>query len=288
MNAPAKTAIAPGHYPDMSNSDYHAGSGVSKSGVSKLLKSPAHYWAAYMDPENESKDPTPAMVMGSLTHTLVLEPEKLESEYIVAPEISRRSKAGKEAWEKFTAEAGSRQIISQEQLDQAKRIREAVAAHSFAGPALSGGKAEHSFFWEDELTGVLAKCRPDYIRELPAGVVLLDVKTTDDASASAFAKTCANFGYHISAAMTMDGYEAVTGIRPLAYKFVVIERDKPFGIAVYDLEQPAVALGREQYQTALSIYRECVESGAWNAYPENSQTINLPVWAYPKEWREYA
>lgn len=274
MNSPEQFL---GHYPDLTNEQYHRGPGVSKSGVMKLARSPLHYFADRYSP---SKEPTPAMVMGSLTHTLSLEPHKLDAEYIVAPDISRRSNAGKDAWNEFQKQAEGKQIISQEQLNEARKIASAVKTHPFAGPALSGGFAEHSYYWIDELSGVLAKCRPDYVKNLKSGVVLLDLKTTDDASVESFAKTCSSFGYHVSAAMSMDGYEAVTGIRPLAYKFIVVERSAPYGIAIYEMETRAIAKGREIYQDALCTYRECQSSGDWRGYPVNTQIIDLPAWSY--------
>lgn len=277
MNAPEKFLPEPGHYPDMPNGVYHSCAGVSKSGVMLINRSPAHFMASKQGPK---KYPTPMMAMGSLIHTLALEPEKFTAEYIVAPEISRRSNAGKDAWNRFQEEAGDRQIISQEQLDEAHKAFAAIRTHQFAGPALSGGKAEQSYFWTDALSGVLAKCRPDYVRELSSGHVLLDLKTTDDASPEAFSRACANFGYHVSAAMSMDGYEAVTGIRPLAYKFVVVERSAPYGIAVYELEQRAIQKGRYIYQDALCVYRECSETGEWFGYPPQTKVIDIPAWSY--------
>ena len=276
MNAPAKGFIpAPGHYADLDIKTYHSCDGVSKTGVMKLRRSPAHFKAT-----DSEKDPTPALVMGSLGHTMILEPHKLHDEYIVAPEISRRSNSGKDAWAKFQQEAGDRQIISAEQLEQVKLIQSAVRAHPFAGPALSGGHSEQSYFWHDPLTGVLCKCRPDYVKTTRSGDWLLDLKTAEDASPEAFAKACANFGYHISAAMSLDGYAHVTGRLPLAYLFVVVEKSAPYGIAVYQLEQSAIEHGRDQYQDALCLYRECESTGEWGCYPVKTQTIDLPKWAY--------
>ena len=276
MNSEVKVVIEPGHYPDMPNSVYHRAPGISKSGISLILRSPAHYRYAVFG----SKEPSPSILMGSLTHTLVLEPHKLWMEYIVAPEISRRSNAGKDAWNDFQQQAEGMQIVTQVQVDEAQKIAAAVKAHPFAGPALTGGKAEQSYFWVDEFSGARAKCRPDYVKEVSSGVVLLDVKTTEDASPEGFARTCSNFGYHVSAAMSMDGFEAVTGIKPLAYKFVVIERNAPYGIAVYDLEDRAIAKGRELYLDGLCIYADCKAKGVWPGYPTNSTTIDLPAWSY--------
>jgi len=266
----------PCRFANLPNSQYHQSEGVSKSGVMLLLRSPQHYRAAY----ETSREPTPAMLLGSLVHTLVLEPEKFESEYAIAPQVDKRTKAGKAEWESFDAACGEKAIVTPAQLEQAQAMAAAVRFHQFAGPALTGIEAEHSFYWHDAESGVLAKCRPDAIKTVASGLVLLDLKTTDDASPQAFAKTCAAHGYHVSAAMSMDGVEAVTGQRPLSYRFVVIERNPPYGIAVYELEDQAVSFGRMLYRSALQVFRDCTDIGEWKGYPTATQKIDLPKWAY--------
>jgi hypothetical protein len=58
---------------DMPAEKYHAVDALSKSMMTKILKSPAHYRAAL----DEHQEPTKSMQMGTAIHTAVLEPQLL-------------------------------------------------------------------------------------------------------------------------------------------------------------------------------------------------------------------
>ena len=67
----------------MSNAEYHALDYVSKSHLDEVNKSPFHYWDKYINPNRVIQEPTKQMILGSAFHTLVLEPELFDKEYIV-------------------------------------------------------------------------------------------------------------------------------------------------------------------------------------------------------------
>lgn len=73
--------MEPGIYPDIPNSDYHKGPGISKSGLDLIAKSPAHYYHA-VNAANDN-EPTAAQALGTAFHTLLLEPEVFKKEYVV-------------------------------------------------------------------------------------------------------------------------------------------------------------------------------------------------------------
>jgi exodeoxyribonuclease VIII len=100
----------------MENADYHAHPAISKSHLDLIARSPLHYWARFLDPKRVIPEPTPAMRIGSAVHTHVLELDKWDTEYTVAPDgLDRRTKAGKEAWAAFEAEsANGRTVLSRD------------------------------------------------------------------------------------------------------------------------------------------------------------------------------
>ena len=70
--------------PDIPNEVYHADrSCVSTSGLKKILRSPAHYQASLA---SANRKETPAMFLGTATHSRLLEPELFEQELMVAPD----------------------------------------------------------------------------------------------------------------------------------------------------------------------------------------------------------
>jgi len=79
------TATAkPTHYssilPDLAAAEYHRHPAVSKHGLDAFRKAPA----LYVHERQTHKDPTPAMLFGSLYHTVILEPEKADAEWMKA------------------------------------------------------------------------------------------------------------------------------------------------------------------------------------------------------------
>lgn len=87
--------MKPRIYHDISNEDYHAGDGVSKSQLDMVAKNPALLqWinAAPVDTEKLK-----ALDMGTALHCKLLEPEEFSKRFILAPEFNRRTTAGKEA-----------------------------------------------------------------------------------------------------------------------------------------------------------------------------------------------
>lgn len=265
----------------LSNAEYHALPSVSSSMLKTILRSPAHYADAYLS-EKPRKEPTASMVLGSLTHTLFLEPEQFNSEYIIATAWDARTKEGKAVRDAFLAAAEGKTVITQEQHDTARMMAKALRGHAI-NEAMTDGNAEASIFWTDDHTGLACRIRPDYhiapSDVWPAGLII-DVKSTDDARAEAFARTCVNFGYDLSAAMYCDGFQQhyVTTEPPL-FLLLVVERDSPHAVACYECSPEMLDKGNEKYRKAMQLLADSTASGEWPAYDEGIQLLNLPKWA---------
>jgi len=278
----AKTEIpASGMILGLSNADYHSMSSVSSSQLKTILRSPAHYRAAYLDGAPR-KEPTASMVLGSLTHTLFLEPENFGSEYIIAPECDRRTKEGKAVYAAFQDAAEGLTIITAEQLQTAQAMANALCGH-IIHEAMTGGHAEASIFWTDEVTGLACRIRPDYhippCETWPTGLII-DVKTTDDARPEAFSRTCVTYGYDLSAAMYCDGFQQHYGTdEPPLFLLLVVERDSPHAVACYECSPEMLDKGNEKYRKAMQLLADSTASGEWPAYDEGIQLLNLPKWA---------
>jgi hypothetical protein len=261
----------------MSNDDYHASEGISKSGLDLIAQSPLHYWAKYLDPQREAREPTPAMRLGTAIHTAVLEPDRFAKEFRVAPIVDRRTKDGKATWEAFTArcEESGHQVISASDYDICRRITDRVRSHPTAQMLLDTGSAEQSAFWVDEETGVLCKCRPDWLTRN----VILDLKSTTDASPQAFQRSAWSYRYHVQAAWYLDGIAATTGKPRDAFVFAAFEKDQPFACAFYYADDAMIEAGRTEYRRLLRVYADCLKSNDWPGYPLTLEPLAPPAWA---------
>lgn len=249
----------------MKSEDYHKHHALSCSGVKELLRSPAHY-QAYLNREQKE---TPAMFLGTAAHCAILEPDRFKEEYILGIDADKRTKE----WKVFVAENTDKIILSKAEWHQVDSIAGAVLTHPTAGKLFTKGIAEESYF--SELEGVTVKCRPDYI--FPHLGICVDLKTTIDASEKEFKKSCANFKYHIQHAFYRDVLASI-GIIIENFIFVAVEKSPPYGVGVYELDEDAFSLGREQYQKALEIYKQAKEKEAWEGYTSDIIQLSLPAW----------
>lgn len=284
----ARPFISPGFYPDLSNSDYHGSQGVSSTQLKTLLKrTPAHLLHG-MSSEHES---TAAMNLGTAVHTLVLEPEKFDSEIMVAPKVEKRTNAGKAEWAAFEAQSNGKTIITAEQYEKASAMADSVRSHPIARILIDDAITESSIFWwykstdadDDTWFKELAKVRPDGLCK--SHPVIFDVKTTTDASFSEFARTIEKFGYDTSAAFYKEGVNQCEELLELTgriaytkFVFIVVESEDPFLCALYEMSEEWLDLGRAKFRRAMHTLKRAREND-FPGYPEEVRIIEPPTWA---------
>jgi hypothetical protein len=265
----------------MNNTDYHAHSAVSKSHLDQVARSPLHYWARYLDSNRMVPEPTPAMAIGSAVHTHVLELDQWDARYVSAPDgIDRRTKAGKAEWEAFTTAATGRTVLPKADADLVMRMAHSVFTHPAAAMLLAlPGKAETTHMWTDAATGLQCKCRPDWLTD--DGRLLVDLKTTEDAGRG-FAKSIAQWRYHVQASWYLDGIEQATGTRPEQFLFLCVEKKAPYAVAVYAADAEMIAAGAQTAARDLDVLATCKAAGAWPGYSDQIEPISLPPWMLPR------
>ncbi len=264
---------------DMSSEDYHALDALGSSGLRKLGKSPLHYFGTTLDPQRPFAAASDAQLSGTLAHCALLEPDALVTRYAVKPPgHDGRTREGR-AWN--VAHAG-RTIIHADQLATAQYQAHQIRALPEIGPLLEQGAPEVSAFWVDQRTGVHCKCRPDWVSPVdmdPAGVVLLDLKTTQDASEAGFARSIWNYGYHLQAAWYVDGFELASGLMVLGFVFVCVEAEWPHAASAFMLDDRAMDLARARNRELVDLYAACRAAGEWPGYASTIRPISLPAWA---------
>ncbi len=199
--------MKPGIYFDISNEDYHAGDGVSKSQLDMVAKNPALLKWVQAAPEDEEKKS--ALDMGTALHCLLLEPGEFDKRFIVSPKFDRRTKQGKADEEAFLRDVADMGItvLDAEQWRKLELMRDSAMAHPAARWMLEApGYCEASMYWNDEETGELCRIRPD--KWLNEHNVIVDVKKVADMDR--FARHIEEFRYHVQDAMYREGAMRVT------------------------------------------------------------------------------
>lgn len=271
------TPPTPGIHADIPMQDYHDGPGVSRSDLMLVDRSPAHFYAARLDPDREPEKRVANL--GSVVHKIVLEPMSFGDEFVVAPEgLDRRTKAGKAEWAELNA--GGQIVISKAMHDQALMMALAVNSHPTAARLLDSEAVqfERSIYWTDYgVTGELCKCRPDAFCD----DWIADLKWVDDARPAAFMRNLGKHRWDRQAAWYGDGVCAARRVRP-PFVFIAVEDQPPHGVRCFTLDQDGLGRAREENLSALERLHICKERDHWPGYDAEIMEVSLPRWAASK------
>jgi hypothetical protein len=286
---------APGAYPDIPASQYHGcatllpGPSLSASGAKLLLeKSPAHFFhASAMNPDREDSD-KPHFAVGRAAHDLILLGGDWEANYHVTPPGFSRSKTVAMAEEIAAADYAAskgKTVIRHEDMELVKRIADKIGANEAARHALMRGKPEMTLAWQDELTGVWLRARPDFLPQ--SCIDGDDVRIVSDlkfmsgthCSPRKFSKAMDDFGYLMSAAHYSEGIKQVFGKYPTGFVFVVVEKDEPHTVSLYYPPPEDIERGRNMMRQAINVFAACLKRNQWPGYADVPMEVGLPIYA---------
>lgn len=170
--------IQSGIYFNLSAEDYHNDLAIGCSNIKDLLISPLKYWInSPLNPKRKNKE-TKSKTIGAALHCYLMERERFYQDYIVLPYLYvdsdfYRTESVKPDFDKNfsmrkTKDAktfeyvGFKTVLKEEEFAEIKDAVEYFESLP-TGSLFRDGYAEVSIFWRDEETGLMCKCRPDYL-----------------------------------------------------------------------------------------------------------------------------
>jgi len=255
---------------EIEHEEYLKKHGLSCSGLKNFAKSPADYIYKLQNP----KPPTPAMLLGTHIHMAVLEPARHRDQYVVAPNVDRRTKKGKSDWAYFVENNDGKTVVTQDEMDTVNGVLKSIKNNETAKQYLKG-EIEKSIAWT-EYNGVLCKARPDVLLEKQN--LIVDLKTTQDASPGAFQRTVANYKYHWQAAFYLRGMQEVQPDSYHGFVFVVVETSPPYDVATYQIDPEDIAIAEAEFLPLIDDYMTCSTFDDWPGLPDQLGYISLPNW----------
>jgi hypothetical protein len=290
--------------------DYRRTEGLSQSAMKELLTSPAHFQAAY-GPNPEPRFASAAMIWGSALHAKVLEPEKFDNLYFdrsckaKEPTIKDLKEMLDEAQIEYIKTAkkpelesllwpegkkkDARTSMDPKDFENVNRAAEALRSHDITGEWFCPGIEKYREWNEVSMyakteQGLIVKGRVDRLLVTDDKIMILDLKTTQDASFKGFQKSVANFNYDLQAAWYLDLTRRCFGNeRPIEFLFCAIEKKAPFGISVYRASEQLVRSGQQKMSRACEIYLQCMALDYWPSYDPIINDMSLPGWAVQRE-----
>lgn len=259
----------------LKDDDYHRGdpwiNALSSTFLKNVIsKSPGHAIHELNNPKQAD-----FYDFGNSFHYLMTEPDEFDQNVAV---FDGRRYGGK--WESFKAAAGKKLILKPDDIDRLHAMKEAAFEMKTVAGLFADGIAEQSYFWLDEVSGIMCKCRPDW--ECGDVAILADIKTEGRlAKKSAFSRTISNLHYDLSAAYYMGGVNSVLmaqGSEQLFSKWlwIVVETEPPHGVGIYEADQIMMDNGRTKVRYALDKCAECFKSDIWPKYPDEVVPVSLP------------
>lgn len=293
----------PGAY-RMSLGHYHTqsvcpGPSVSSTGIRKLaLSSPRAFWKTWEGnpdryPDREVSD---ALILGRAAHALILGDEVFDEHFAYVPEDAPRrptatqvkaferdgkwsdaAKDGAEWWEAFYKRAEGRLLISAEQVQRIMWMAESLRDNPLAVEVLTSDLIEISMIWQDPITGIWLKSRPDC---LPTnGFDFGDLKTISPKSAD-FVLSCqravTDHGYAIQMALAVMGAQAVFGTGTDTSALVFVQTTAPFETAVIQIDEDALYWAQVLIRDALDKMAHGLKTGDWPGVSREIVTYNFP------------
>lgn len=243
---------------DCTNEEYHSDKKyLSSSSLKLLLENKQEFYEQYILGRKTVQPDNTAFLFGSYMHSLILEPNLVSSEYVVAGNEFNIRRG--EEYEKFKRAHPGKKVITSNEDALARELLTALANRPLASELLEDGLSEHTACVE--IGGVKLKSRADYINVNEGYIV--DVKTTSNATdRQTVIQTNEQFHYPLSAALYCLVFEAHYG-KPFDFYWVFLSKFKKT-CDVYKMSEKTKAAGRAQVEKALEIYRRAVESSNWH------------------------
>lgn len=263
----------------MTNNEYHALTSLSASMLKTARKSLKHFWAEYIDPDRKPKEQTAAMKFGSWLHDHILATE--EYNFVVIPEgIDRRTKEGKAFFAEL--EASGQTPINQEDYDILESMKASIHAHPVSKAIYKhSATIEQAFEWSE--FGIAMRMKPDIeiapCSDYPTGLIV-DLKTTSDATTHGFTSSAYSLGYHIQAAHYSAGFKAKYGTHaePEFY-FVAVEKSSPYICQYFKADDQLIEYGYQERAELIEKITNAAKSGFYEGYNDQSVTpLELPTW----------
>lgn len=246
----------------MHQEDYNKHEGLRRSDLWNINRSP-YYFKTQLDNKNE---PSPAMLFGIAAHKMILEPDTFFDEYAAAPDVDKRTKVGKEEWQKFIDDCvkNDKSAIANSDFAKIKDMAEKIEQNALAKMFLTGDH-ETEWYWQDLITHEKLKAKCDNIAIIDNKKIIVDYKTTSSCQDGYFESTIKKYGYQFQAGFYTSGLEQITG-EEHGFAFVAQETTAPYACRVYVCSNAFIANGQLKYRELLNLYHDCKIKDEWYGY----------------------
>ncbi|HDY67910.1 MAG TPA: hypothetical protein ENH85_08985 [Candidatus Scalindua sp.] len=267
---------------------------MSRSDLMEFWHCPHRWIKGYHKKATESTD------YGQLIDCYILDNQAFGSKYAVAPKEYYNKKDDKDKpwnwnatfckdWRAEQVEQG-KLVIKSEDLEACKDAGATMLNDQIIGRLLacSDKQVMLTGTWQDESgLSIPLKTLIDIVplKDSAFSQYLCDMKTCRTASPYQWPREVWKYGYHVQAAFYADMYYAATKEARDGFTHILQESYEPYEIGRRLLSEEFIEEGREKYQSALKKYCQCLKSGVWPGYDDDSNmSIDGFTITEPEAW----
>lgn len=275
------------------------GPSVSSTGIRKLaLQSPHAFWKTWEgNPKRyPPKEDNGSLVLGKAAHALMLGDEAFNDGFVYVPagspnrptktqvkaferdgKWSDAAKEGAAFWEKFDKKVKGKHLLKAEDVVRIEYMAENLAANPMAVEVLKSDLIEISMIWQDPITGLWLKSRPDCIPT--NGYDFGDLKTFAPKSRDliiAAQRSVTDFGYPLQMALAIMGAEAVLGSTAETCALVFLQTSEPYEVIPVEIEAESLYWAKVLIRKGLDAMKTGLDTGDWPGITQEIVKYSYP------------
>ena len=239
---------------EVSNEVYHHSEDyrycMTSSGLKMIERSPLHWHVWRTTPPLPA---TPALAFGSAFHAFMLEPHKIERELLTG-----KTQVKIDDDEMISVNAAA--------MESLEGMRKSLMACELSSIIMDHPKKiiEQAGFFQDPVRpNVTGSIKPDI--RIPELGMIVDLKTTVDASQTAFPRSVRRFKYDWQAWWYLRGANAISHERYDKFIIIAIEKVPPFGVMLYELTE-AMYWAEMRVMPLIEKFSLCLDMQRWPGY----------------------
>lgn len=282
--------VRDGLYEDVADADYRAWPRLSKSILEYGMTSMIDLKAAV---EGKMRRDTSAMAFGRAFHSRLLTPHTFADQFDVAGQCVENTAKGERCSKRGQVRVGGKWVceihgrgmlgdkiesLSEQDNDTIEGMRHSVLNHKAVKLLRQAGGAEVSIAWTGFANAPMKARMDKWIPDWGGRPAIIDLKSVTSLDSDDITKSIYDFGWHRQGAIYTDGIRAL-GLGDPDFILVFVRKTYPFGVAVRQLGDRSLAMGRADYQSILAEWKRCQETGIYRAFGDDVEEVDCPEWA---------
>lgn len=215
----------------------------------------------------ETRDPDD-IIKGKAFHTMCLEPDFFGRRFIIEPDWgslhSSITRGHRKDW--LRDEAKGRLPLKESWMPMLHGMAAAVRHHPKLAKLILKGMAEVTALWVDPATGIPLKSRGDFVSDFTGAFV--DLKSAIDASREGMRRAATRFKYFVQDPLYSRAFHE-NGIHVRNFVFAAVEKEPPYAVGLYQLDDGARLAGEQVYMASLQRVARWCNAGEFPGYNDD-------------------